>query len=294
MLRSRIRGEGKRMASPNSGRKHAGVMAVDDGAAAGGARDRRRQIRTRVSQDGYVRIEDLAEQHDVSVMTVHRDLDLLSSQGWLRKIRGGATSQPSAFHHGDVDHRAKTMAGAKRELAEAALNLVSPGNSVMLDDSTTCLALAERLPSKEPLTVITNFLAAIKVLAGEPGIDLVALGGAYFPAYDAFLGLRTCEAIESLRTDILFMSTTAISEGYCYHQSQETVPVKRALMKAAAKTVLLLDHSKFTKHGLYQLGPLTAFDLVIVDSGTNETQRNSLRSSGVELFVADPSAAPPR
>ena len=86
------------------------------------------------------------------------------------------------------------------------------------------------------------------------------------------------------------MSTTAVTNGYCYHQSQETVAVKRALMGAADRRVLLLDHSKFNKSGLHQLAPLTAFDLVIVDSGTPPDDLATLRAQGVPLQVADGSS----
>jgi DeoR/GlpR family transcriptional regulator of sugar metabolism len=250
-------------------------------------RDRREQIRARVVDQGFVRIEDLAEAFGVSLMTIHRDLDALQTQGWLRKVRGGATAQPSAHHHGDVRHRAATMVEAKQEIAESAIELVEPGQSIMLDDSTTALAVARLLPGRSPLTVITNFLTGINLLTSEPGVDLIALGGAYYPAYDAFLGLRTTEGIRSLRAEILFMSTTAVTNGYCYHQSQETVAVKRALMGAADRRFLLLDHSKFEKSGLHQLAPLTAFDLVIVDSATPPDALAALRAQGVKLLVAD-------
>lgn len=255
-------------------------------------RDRREQIRLRVVDEGFVRIEDLAEAFGVSLMTIHRDLDALQTQGWLRKVRGGATAQPSALHHGDVRHRAQTMITAKEQLAASALELVEPGQSVMVDESTTGLAVAKLLPSRGPLTVITNFLAIVNHLVGEPGVDLIALGGAYYPAYDAFLGLRTTEAIRSLRADILFMSTTAITNGQCYHQSQETIAVKRALMDAVDRRVLLIDHTKFSKSGLHQLAPLTAFDLVIVDSETSEDDLARLRARGVPLRVAGGSAPP--
>jgi DeoR/GlpR family transcriptional regulator of sugar metabolism len=257
--------------------------AGNDGA---GSRDRREKIRQRVADEGFVQIKALAEAYDVSVMTIHRDLDVLQSKGWLRKIRGGATAQPSAMYHGDVRHRLQAMSEAKRELADAAVGLVSPGSSVMIDDSTTGLSVAELLPARGPLTVITNFLAAVNLLAGTPGVDLITLGGAYYPAYDAFLGLRTCEAIRSLHADVLFMSTTAITNGHCYHQSQETVAVKLALMESADRRVLLVDHSKFAKNGLHQLAPLTAFDLVIVDSATPEEELTALRTRGVPLQVA--------
>jgi DeoR/GlpR family transcriptional regulator of sugar metabolism len=186
-----------------------------------------------------------------------------------------------------VRHRVQAMAEAKRQLAETVVKLVEPGSSVMIDESTTGLALAELLPTRGPLTVITNFLAIVNRLVGEPGVDLIALGGAYYPAYDAFLGMRTSEAIRSLHADVLFMSTTAVTNGHCYHQSQETVAVKRALMDAADRRVLLIDHTKFAKNGLHQLAPLTAFDLIVVDNGTAEADLAALRAQGLPLQIAD-------
>jgi DeoR/GlpR family transcriptional regulator of sugar metabolism len=250
-----------------------------------GQRERQQQIRDRVADEGFVRAAGLAEQFGVSLMTIHRDLDALQSQGWLRKVRGGATALPSAVFHGDVSQRMTAMADTKKRLAAAALDLITPGQTIMLDDSTTCLYLAQRLAERTPVTVITNFLAVIKLLAGEPGISLVALGGTYFPAYDAFLGLSTAEAVESVRADTLFMSTTAISHGRCYHQSQETVHVKRALIDSAARRVLLADHTKFSRHGLHTLAPLTTFDAVLVDDGLPLDEQRRIRDSGVALRV---------
>lgn len=178
------------------------------------------------------------------------------------------------------------MAAEKRQIARAAADMVEPGTAVMLDESTTGLAVAGLLPERGPVTVITNFLAIVKLLAGADGVDLIALGGAYYPAYDAFLGMRTNEAIQSLHADVLFMSTTAVTNGHCYHQSQETVAIKRAMMAAARRRVLLIDHSKFVKRGLHQLAPLSAFDLVIVDAGISEEHLAPLLSSGLPIKVS--------
>ncbi|SDM67260.1 DeoR/GlpR family DNA-binding transcription regulator [Allokutzneria albata] len=255
-------------------------MGVDESQA-----ERRRVIRERVTAEGFLRIQDLAEEFGVSVMTVHRDFDALQAQGWLRKVRGGATAVPSTVFHGDVSQRMAAMADTKRMLARAAVELIPPGSSVMLDESTTCLHLAQLLAERAPLTVITYFQPVIELLTRRPGINLIALGGEYFPAYDAFLGLYTAEGVGKVRADTLFMSTTAISHGRCYHQSQETVQVKRALLAAASRKVLLVDHTKFTRQGLYTLAPLTDFDLVLVDDRLPAAEQRRIRDDGVALTV---------
>jgi DeoR/GlpR family transcriptional regulator of sugar metabolism len=249
-------------------------------------RERQERIRERVITEGFVRGEQLAEEFSVTLMTIHRDLDVLQRQGWLRKVRGGATAQPSSLFHGDIRHRLQTFKEVKDELAHTAIKLVEPGQSIMLDESTTGLYLAHLLPTRSPLTVVTHFLAVIKLLTGEPGIDLIALGGTYYPAYDAFFGLLTSDSIHFLRADMLFMSTTAITDGFCYHQSQETVTVKRALMKASAHKILMVDHSKFSKRSLFQLAPLTDFDLIIVDRDTSKQDLAMMHDFGANVHIA--------
>jgi DeoR/GlpR family transcriptional regulator of sugar metabolism len=260
----------------------------DTGEGGRGPRERRELIKSRVVDEGFVRIEQLADEMGVTPMTIRRDLDHLQARGWLRKVRGGATAQPSTAFHGDVRHRTRTMAAEKSALARAALPLIKPGQSLIIDDSTTALALAGLLAQRAPLTVITNFVPVIQVLAGSAGIELISLGGAYYPAYDAFLGIRTVDAVNTLRADTLFASTTAITRGHCYHQSQETVAVKRALMEACERRILLVDHTKFQRRGLYQLAPVTAFDLLVVDAGIPAPDLEALQAKGVDVLVAPP------
>ncbi|MFD9858739.1 DeoR/GlpR family DNA-binding transcription regulator [Streptomyces alboflavus] len=248
---------------------------------------RRRRIRDLVVAGGFVRAADLADDFDVSLMTVHRDLDFLQSQGWLRKVRGGATALPSAQFHGSVAERMTAMAQTKQRLARAAARLLVPGQTVLLDDSTTCLHLTRELTERTPLTVLTNSLPAITALAKAPGVSLIALGGAYFPAYDAFMGLHTADSVAAFRADVLFMSTTAVTRGRCYHTSPETVQVKRAMMAAATRRVLLADHTKFTRDGLYALAPLTDFDVVVVDDGLAREEVRAMRERGTEVMVVE-------
>ncbi|AEF41336.1 DeoR/GlpR family DNA-binding transcription regulator [Hoyosella subflava] len=247
--------------------------------------ERRNRIRERVTSEGFARAREFADEFSVSLMTIHRDLDVLQAQGWLRKVRGGATSVPSAVFHGNVNERMAAKSDIKQALAKAALELVVPGQTIMIDESTTCLHLAQYLPDRTPLTLITNFQPLIAMHAATPGITLIALGGEYFPAYEAFLGLYTAEGVAKVRADTLFMSTTAISRGRCYHQSQETVQVKRGMLQASSRRILLVDHTKFRREGLYALTSLNEFDLVISDDGLPLGEQRAIRDAGVELRI---------
>ncbi|GAA1228353.1 DeoR/GlpR family DNA-binding transcription regulator [Pseudonocardia alaniniphila] len=264
--------------------------AMPDPYLAAGARTspemRREAVRRRVAESGFVRVDVLAGEFGVSIMTVHRDLDELEERGFLRKVRGGATSAPTATFHGDLPHRMQAEQAEKQALAAAALaDEVYAGQVVALDDSTTALALARLLPEKAPLTVVTHFLPVVRALAGRAGVEVIGLGGRYDPAYDSFLGQATAEAAADLRTDLLVMSTTAVTDGVCYIQSQDTVITRRALIASAARTVALVDHTKFAKRALHRLVELSTLDRVLVDSATPSAVVSGLRARGARIDI---------
>ncbi|MGW4082477.1 DeoR/GlpR family DNA-binding transcription regulator [Streptomyces sp. NPDC004822] len=245
-----------------------------------------------VLADGTATAADLAERFGVSLMTIHRDLDELERQGVVRKFRGGVTAQPSGVFESNVQYRLKTMRAEKAAVAERALKLVEPGMAVMLDDSTTTLEIARglRLGEITPLTVVTNFLEAVNLLAGRRGIHLIALGGDYDPLHSSFLGVSCVEAIEQLRVDVCFASTSAVRGGYAYHQEQHIVSVKRAMLDAAARNVLLIDHTKLARAALHRVVPLSRFDLLLVDDGASAEALRDLDEHKVRYEVCTSTA----
>ena len=237
---------------------------------------------------GSVPIKDLAKQFDVSLITIHRDLDELERQGVLMKLRGRVTAQPSSFFDSNVRYRLRAARKEKEALARFALRQVEPGQSVMLDESTTALMLAKLLPEKAPLTVITNFSLVLDELDGVRGIDLILLGGQYLPALDAFGGAVCEAALSAVRADVLFMSTSAVSDCLALHQDQEIMRGKRAMMASSKHRVLLVDHTKFDKVALHRLAHLRDFDLVVTDTGTDSTELAKLREASVPFEVVSP------
>jgi DeoR/GlpR family transcriptional regulator of sugar metabolism len=220
-------------------------------------------------------------------MTVHRDLDDLERQGVLRKVRNGATSLRSNSFESDVRYRLTHQMNEKRAIAQAALNYIEPGQAIFLDEATTLVPLAERLPELAPLTVITNFLPIIQRLVDIRDIRLITLGGEYLTKYATFTGIITERVVRSLRADIYLTSVTATSNGILFHPEQRVLPIKQAMMANATQNFILLDHTKFGKVALHSLASINEFDLVVVDSGIDKEHLDNLYEIGTSVEIAD-------
>ena len=248
--------------------------------------ERRARIKTLVLRDGFARIEDLTHLLGVSLMTVHRDLDALAQQGYLTKIRGGATANPNALLESRVAERRVAMQEEKTAIAAEAATLLAPGQTVFIDDSTTAMAMVPHLLASTPITVATNFLPVANRLAGANGVELIVLGGIYHPVPEACFGSRTVEDIAHLHADLVFMSTTGITGGACYHRSEITVTSRVAFLANSTRSVLLADHAKFGRHATHLLCRLADFDLVVVDDGLDDDDVDRLRTESVALRLA--------
>jgi len=220
------------------------------------------------------------------VITVHRDRDELDRQGIIRKLRGYVTAEPSSIFDSNVRYRLRAAQQEKEALARFAITQVQPGQSVLLDESSTALMAARLLHKKTPLTIITNFVMILNELHGVKGMDVISLGGKYLPALDAFTGEVCRASLSSVRADVLLMSTSAVSGGAALHQDQRTMSGKRAMIESAKRAILLVDHTKFGKVALHKLAPLTDFDLVVVDSGVDESHLEELRERSIPFEIA--------
>ncbi len=236
--------------------------------------------------EGNVDLDSLAERFAVSRMTIHRDLDELENAGLLRKVRGGATIESGTRFESDFHFRERQGGPAKAAMAEAALDLVEPGMTVMINDGSMAALLGQKLVARRPLTVITNNAAVIDALRGEAGITLIALGGVYSPKFNAFLGKVTEEAIAGLRADIAFISTPAVTGLEVFHMDEQVVRAKRAMMDRARSRCLVVNHTRFGHAALYRLGALAEFDHLITDAPPEGDVSRALNKAGLTLTIA--------
>ncbi|KQZ76687.1 DeoR family transcriptional regulator [Sphingopyxis sp. Root214] len=248
--------------------------------------DRKQQILGMLEDRGSVEVEALAQQFSVSKMTIHRDLDDLESEGVLRKIRGGATIEAGIQFESDFRFRTRQDSDAKDAVARAAMELVEPGMTVMLADGTTTAALGAMLIEKRPITAITNNAAIMDSLRSDAGINLIALGGRYSGKYNGYFGVLAEQSLASLRSDIAFITAPAVSGSQVFHMDGDVVRTKRAMLRAAAKSCLLVLHRQFDRVALHMFADLSEFDWIIVDRLPESNICDELAARGIKLTVA--------
>lgn len=238
-----------------------------------------------VQEKGFVGVDDLSSSLDVSRMTIHRDLDELENSGALRKVRGGASAHRSTQFESSLNYRKKSAVDEKRKMAVAASKLINSGDVIILDDSTSSLALVPYLHEFEGLTVITNFVPVLNAVEKEGQINLICVGGQYHARYAAYFGYLSEEFMNGVYADILFASTSSMKGADLYHQDQRIVGIKRAMMKSAERRVLLMDTSKIDQGALYRLGSVSEFTDVILDSNVDESVVSQLRERVSNVIV---------
>lgn len=248
--------------------------------------DRQSLIRDRVHSEGSVTVDQLVSLLGVSRMTVHRDLDVLEADAVLRKVRGGATALRSSLFESDFPFRLTSAVAAKNAIGRAAAKFVDGGQAVICDESTTTMAALRAIEASESITVITNCFPMMQYVNESTKHRLIGLGGDYVTRYQAFLGIVCEQAITNVYADVLLASCSAVRGSSTYHQDQQIVAVKRAMIKSAPTRLLLLDSSKVGVGALYHLGEIGDFTHLITDDGTPETLLDQARESGLEVVVA--------
>ncbi len=248
---------------------------------------RRQKMLEVIRSQSTVSVEELAATLDVSKMTVHRDLDLLSQQRLVRKQRGGATMQPSVLFEADYSRRAQLNREHKEALARAAAAHIEPGMAIALDDSTTVAAIVPLLLEKRPLTVLTNALPLMTALGELEELTVISVGGTYDRIARAFFGRVTEDAISSLWIDLVIMSASAVRNCTTYYFNADIARTKQAFLDIADRKVAIIDSSKFEKSGLHKFVHLNAFDQVLLAGDLPGEAARLLTEEGVNFRRVD-------
>ncbi len=247
------------------------------------AERRHQMILQALRSGGPAAVADLSERLGVSGATVRRDLVKLEEMGLLTRVHGGAVVEEGDQPFAEV---AEMRVSEKDAIAARAADMVQDGQSVLLDIGTTAYRLARRLHGRR-LTVITSNLVVYEELADDTGIELILLGGMVRREYRSLVGFLTEDNLRQLHADWLFMGTSGVRPG---GQVMDTtvveVPVKRAMIAAGEKVVLLADSGKFPGTGTARVCGPEELDAVVTNASSDPATCAAFEEAGVEVVRA--------
>ena len=245
---------------------------------------RQELIRNFIEQNGTVTIKQLqALCPEVSLMTIHRDLDALEQCGAITKVRGGARS---VLHTGDpgFEERSRENIVGKTAIAKKVLPLIQHGSSVFLDASTTNLILARNLPDISLRVFTTGPNIAMDLCRlHEPTITLCC--GTINRKNMALSGQNTLEMLEKINIDMALIGVSGCSAEAGFTCGTEgDMMVKRLVIRKARTVVMLCDHDKFSRLMPYTFADFKDVDYLVSDKTLPETIRLTAVEAGVKIL----------
>lgn len=231
-----------------------------------------------------VRANELAARFGVSEDTIRRDLRSLADDGLIRRVYGGAVPQSpiAATFTGRIGQSVE----AKNAIVRAALKLLQPRQTILLDAGTTMAALAASLPADMPLTVVTHSLPAASALIDKPSIEVIFLGGRLLRESAAMVGAEVVAAYRRCRADLCFLGLASVDSdiglGVFNHEDAE---VKRAMLDASAHVIALVSAEKVGTTAPFLVGPVSALDQLITEAAASAEQISMIRDKKVQVTV---------
>ena len=249
---------------------------------------RRGRILEWLREEGSARVSVLARALAVSEVTVRQDLEKLESDGHIVREHGGAylKSVPKQVRDMALQHQENME--AKQKIGRAAAELVSDGETIIIDSGSTTTEVAANLLGKSDVTVITNALNIALLLGADPEFDVHVTGGHFKAPTLSLSGERSSEFFRDLFAQKLFLATAALDvESGLTYPAFADISVKRAMIESAQQIYLVADSSKIGKRSFCVLGGLKMIDVLITDDGASKEQRDAIRAAGVDILIAD-------
>ena len=247
--------------------------------------ERRQRVLELVGSRGFIALQDLAREIQVSESTLRRDLEFWHQQGQLRRTHGGAIYLGDATPLPELEERSSRQLEEKQAVARTAAGRIKDGETVLLDGGTTTLEVARMLVGR-PLQIVTNSLPIANLFACRAETDLVFLGGFVYPRTGVALGPPTVRMMQDLNVQQTILSVGGLDARGLYNSNLLLVDCERQMMRCAEEVVVVADHTKVGRSALAFLCEWAEIDTLILDPELTESQSALLRATGVRVILA--------
>lgn len=246
--------------------------------------ERRRKIISLLEERNSVLVPELSKIFTVTEETVRRDLEKLEIDGFLKRTYGGAVINDSINAELPIKIREATNIEGKQAIGIKVAEYIKDGDIIILDSSTTALQVAGRIKDKKKITVITNSVKVVTELANAKACKVISTGGNLRENAMSFVGHLAENSIRNFNVDIAIICCKGIDlEKEITESNDMEAEVKKAMIKSADKTFLVVDYTKFNKVSFIKMMKLENIDCLFTDRKLSEEWEKVLANKNIEL-----------
>lgn len=245
--------------------------------------ERQRIILNEVELHNRIQLTDIAEELDVSIDTIRRDVKELDSENRLRKVHGGAISLGFATY--SPKRNSVYALDEKNIIAEKAAKILKQNSVVLIDGGTTCLELARLLPAELKLTCFTLSLPVAMELLHKPNVDTIFIGGQLSKDAQITLGAKTINSLAEIKVDYSFIGTGYVDAEFGLTEFDwDIVQTKKAVINASKKTVLLCISEKLNSQHRYKTCSLNTIHTMVTELEPKHKLLDNFRNQEIQLL----------
>lgn len=256
--------------------------------------ERHERIINTLQSTGRIDVKKLADTFHVSKETIRRDLNILSENGLLLRTHGGAVLSrqeqvPASASETPVSIRTVQNTSAKETICRYAAKFINDGDTIFVDNSTTCVYLYKNLSPEMQVTIITNSISFLAECAKvvNPNHTVVCLGGILKNSNLSFYGNITMKNAKQYYPNKAFISCTGIaSKSRITDSGVQEIDIKRFLIEASKEVFLLADEKKFQPIGQIFLCEYSNIDYLVTTQDADYDYLGLSDSESAKIHIA--------
>lgn len=248
--------------------------------------ERHKLILEKLEKDGFVNVNELREEFQVSAVTIRKDLKLLEERKLLFRSHGRAIPLNPYITENHVEIKEKINTEEKQKIANAAKKTVQPLDTIIMASGTSVIEFARQISEMEKLTVVSASLNTSLILSKNPNIDVIQLGGSVRPNSSSVIGPIVEKMLAEFTFTKLFLGVDGIDLEYGLTTTNAMeASLNKVMIKASQRIIVLADSSKFGRKGFGRICGLEDVDQIITDEGIDEKTKSRILELGIDLII---------
>jgi DeoR/GlpR family transcriptional regulator of sugar metabolism len=244
---------------------------------------RQSEILKILGENDKTSVTTLSDRLKVSSVTIRQDLNLLESEGLLKRVHGGAVLKDAD----DLDSRLGINYERKLRIARKVASRVHEGETILIESGSVNALLARELARQKRVTIITTNVYIARQFRKNRETSIILLGGIYQHESETLVGKITRTCIDQLNINKAFVGI----DGYTTESGFMLRDLFRAeissyIIRKASDVYVVSDSSKFGNSGLTNICQLNDIQHIATNNDLARPYRDEFIEAGIDLILA--------